>query len=62
MGVSIITVGYNTPVEIRTGTTDEGWTEINLLEPLPEGTLVAWNNAYYLVSDVDALGSLGIAW
>lgn len=41
-----------TPVEVRTGTTDEGWTEINLLEPLPEGTQVAWNNAYYLVSEM----------
>ena len=41
-----------TPVEIRTGTTDEGWVEINLLEPLPEGTQVAWNNAYYLISEM----------
>ena len=41
-----------TPVEIRTGTTDEGWTEINLLEPLPEGTQVAWNNAYYLIAEM----------
>ena len=41
-----------TPVEIRTGTTDEGWVEINLLEPLPEGTQVAWNNAYYLIAEM----------
>lgn len=41
-----------TPVEVRTGTTDEGWTEINLLEPLPDGTQVAWNNAYYLISEM----------
>ncbi|MDF9799140.1 cobalt-zinc-cadmium efflux system membrane fusion protein [Catalinimonas alkaloidigena] len=41
-----------TPVEVRTGITDEGWTEINLLEPLPNGTLVAWNNAYYLISEM----------
>jgi cobalt-zinc-cadmium efflux system membrane fusion protein len=40
------------PVEIRTGVIDEGWVEINLLEPLPKGTKVAWNNAYYLISEM----------
>ncbi len=40
------------PVEIRTGNSDEGWIEINLLEPLPKGTKVAWNNAYYLISEM----------
>jgi len=40
------------PVEIRTGITDEGWVEINLLEPLPDGVKVAWNNAYYLISEM----------
>lgn len=40
------------PVEIRTGMTDEGWVEIKLLEPLPEGAKVAWNNAYYLISEM----------
>ena len=39
-------------VEIRTGLVDEGWVEINLLEPLPKGTKVAWNNAYYLISEM----------
>lgn len=39
-------------VEIRTGLVDEGWVEINLLEPLPEGMKVAWNNAYYLISEM----------
>lgn len=39
-------------VEIRTGLVHEGWVEINLLEPLPEGTKVAWNNAYYLISEM----------
>ena len=39
-------------VEIRTGLIDEGWVEINLLEPLPKGTKVAWNNAYYLISEM----------
>ena len=39
-------------VEIRTGLIDEGWVEINLLEPLPKGAKVAWNNAYYLISEM----------
>ena len=41
-----------TPIEIRTGITDEGWVEIKLLEELPKGAKVAWNNAYYLVSEM----------
>jgi membrane fusion protein, heavy metal efflux system len=40
------------PIEIRTGTSDEGWVEINLLEPLPKGAQVAWNNAYYLIAEM----------
>lgn len=40
------------PIEIRTGITDEGWVEIKLLEELPEGAKVAWNNAYYLISEM----------
>ena len=40
------------PVEIRTGIIDEGWVEIKLLEALPEGTKVAWNNAYYLIGEM----------
>ena len=40
------------PIEIRTGMTDEGWVEVKLLEELPKGALVAWNNAYYLVSEM----------
>jgi membrane fusion protein, heavy metal efflux system len=40
------------PLEIRTGASDEGWVEINLLEPLPKGAQVAWNNAYYLIAEM----------
>ncbi len=40
------------PIEIRTGITEDGWVEIKFLEPLPEGTLVAYDNAYYLVSEM----------
>ena len=41
-----------TPIEVRTGMTDEGWVEIKLLEELPKGAKVAWNNAYYLISEM----------
>ncbi|WP_282018583.1 efflux RND transporter periplasmic adaptor subunit [Salegentibacter mishustinae] len=40
------------PIQVRTGINEDGWVEIKLLEPLPEGTLVAYNNAYYLVSEM----------
>ena len=39
-------------IEVRTGIAEDGWVEIKLLEPLPIGTLVAWNNAYYLISEM----------
>ncbi|MBZ9630410.1 efflux RND transporter periplasmic adaptor subunit [Salegentibacter sp. LM13S] len=39
-------------VEVRIGITEDGWVEINLLEPLPKGTLIAYNNAYYLISEM----------
>jgi cobalt-zinc-cadmium efflux system membrane fusion protein len=39
-------------VEIRTGLSEDGWVEIKLLEPLPDSARVAWNNAYYLVSEM----------
>lgn len=41
-----------TPVEIRMGNSDEGWVEISLLEPFSESAKVAWNNAYYLISEM----------
>ncbi|MCM4159281.1 efflux RND transporter periplasmic adaptor subunit [Antarcticibacterium flavum] len=40
------------PVEVVTGEENEGWVEIKLLEPLPEGAKVAWNNAYYLIAEM----------
>lgn len=40
------------PVEIRTGISNQGWVEVNLLEPLPENAKVAWNNAYYLIAEM----------
>lgn len=39
-------------IEVRTGLIHDGWVEIKLLEPLTEGTLIAWNNAYYLISEM----------
>lgn len=41
-----------TPIEIKTGLESEGWVEIKLLEPLPENTRVAWNNAYSLIAEM----------
>lgn len=41
-----------TPEEITTSASHEGWMEISLLEPLPKDTKVAWNNAYYLISEM----------
>lgn len=40
------------PVEVITGEENEGWVEIKLLEPLPEEANVAWNGAYYLISEM----------
>nr|WP_236980031.1 hypothetical protein [Membranihabitans maritimus] len=39
-------------VEIRTGKTIDGWIEIKFLNPMQKGTSVAWNNAYYLISEM----------
>lgn len=40
------------PLEVRTGITEDGWVEIKLLEPLSEDTQVVFNNAYYLISEM----------
>lgn len=40
------------PIEVRTGTTEDGWVEIKLLEPLAEDVQVVFNNAYYLISEM----------
>ena len=40
------------PVEVVSGQNEEGWIEIRLLSPLAHGTKVAWNNAYYLLSEM----------
>jgi cobalt-zinc-cadmium efflux system membrane fusion protein len=47
-----------TPIEIRTGMSDDGWVEVKLLEELPIGAKVAWNNAYYLIGEMKK-GELG---
>ncbi|MGJ3236037.1 efflux RND transporter periplasmic adaptor subunit [Marivirga sp.] len=47
-------------VEIRTGIKADGWVEIKLLESLPAGALVAWSDAYYLISEMQK-GSAGHA-
>lgn len=38
--------------EIRTGTVNNGWVEVKLLEPIVDSTIVAWNNGYYLISEM----------
>ena len=40
------------PVEVRTGTTGGEWVEIKLLENVPEDTRFAYNNAYYLMAEM----------
>jgi cobalt-zinc-cadmium efflux system membrane fusion protein len=40
------------PVEIFTGQQEDGIVEIKLLSPLKKGSLVAMNNAYYLLSEM----------
>jgi len=40
------------PVEVKIGKSDDGWKEIKFLNPIGDKTLVAWNNAYYLYSEM----------
>ena len=40
------------PVEIITGTEQGNWVEIKLLQDLPKETMFAFNNAYYLMAEM----------
>lgn len=40
-------------VEVITGQVDDGYTEIKLLDPLPEDTRIVLNMAYYLLADMN---------
>ncbi|WP_026210584.1 efflux RND transporter periplasmic adaptor subunit [Flexithrix dorotheae] len=40
------------PVEIATGNEDDGWVEVKPLKTIEKGTVVAWNNAYYLLAEM----------
>jgi len=40
------------PLEVIPGIKSDGWVEIKLLEPLAQGSNVAWNNAYYLMAEM----------
>jgi len=40
------------PIEVIIGNKDEHWTEVKLLDSLPEETQIAWNNAYYLMAEM----------
>ena len=39
-------------IEVITGKQDEGYTEIKLLNPLPDDTKIVMNAAYYLLADL----------
>ena len=41
-----------TPVEVIVGKSDDGWKEIKFMNPVPAETKFAWNNAYYLYSEM----------
>lgn len=41
-----------TLIEVMARNTSSGWTEIKLLQPLPANTEVAWNNAYYILAEM----------
>jgi cobalt-zinc-cadmium efflux system membrane fusion protein len=41
------------PVAVVTGLEDGGWVEVRLLDPLLPGSRVAWNNAYYLIAEME---------
>lgn len=41
------------PLEVKTGKTNSGWTAIQLLEKQPQETQFAFNNAYYLQAEAE---------
>lgn len=41
------------PVEVAPGVTSNGWTAVNLLQPVPEDQEFALNNAYYLIAELN---------
>jgi len=40
------------PIEVHTGTTDNGWTEVHLLKTLSSNVDFVQNNAYYLMAEM----------
>lgn len=40
------------PIEVIVGVTVDGWIEVKLLAPMPQGAIVAFNNAYYLMAEM----------
>lgn len=41
------------PVEVIPGTEENGWIEIEILKDLPDATRFAYNNAYYLMAEMN---------
>jgi len=40
------------PVQVKTGAEDSGWIQISLLNQIPKGLEVSYNNAYYLMAEM----------
>lgn len=41
-----------TPVEVKTGVTNNNWVGVKLLQDVPKGASFAMNNAYYLIAEM----------
>lgn len=41
-----------TPVEVVTGNSNDGWVAVKFLREIPDGSLFAMNNAYYLLAEM----------
>src|SRR5690606_37111691 len=41
-----------TPIEVRTGTSHNGWIAVKFLQEIPANTYFAMNNAYYLIAEM----------
>lgn len=42
-----------TPIEVITGTSNNGWVAVKFLQEIPGGALFALNNAYYLIAEMN---------
>ncbi|MEX2594737.1 MAG: efflux RND transporter periplasmic adaptor subunit [Anditalea sp.] len=42
-----------TPIEVVTGNSNNGWVAVKFLQKIPDGSLFAMNNAYYLIAEMN---------